>query len=152
VTRQRYETDGDRKAQQEIAQFFSEKTGRALAATPKRYYFCDYFARSVAPRGKVGEVSGAIIEVKDRPRAKWGEPLSISAEKVARLVMFCSAFDAYRAVIVIRFGCGTVAWTFASEVGQDVYVGGRRDRDDPDDEELMVRIPHGAFRAIGRMT
>jgi hypothetical protein len=148
VIRPQYETGNDRKAQQEIAQFFAEKTKTALAGTPKRYYFCDYFVRRDVPDGP----RGAIVEVKDRPRAKWGEPLSISAEKVAKLVMFCSAFDAYRAIIVIRFGCGTVAWTFASNVGQDVYVGGRRDRDDPDDEELMVRIPHGAFRAIGRMT
>lgn len=144
MTRPTYQTPEHLRRQEDIAEYIAARFGCSMQLIPRRYSFADYLA--TFPDGR-----RVVVEVKDRPSVEWGEPVPVSVTKMMDLTLFASTFDRVRAVFAIRTGCGTVGWTYVSDIGDDLFVGGRYDRNDPDDIELMVSIPASRFRRIGKM-
>ena len=139
MSRPIYETKEDSKRESDVAKLLQKSWNCDLVKMPPKSPF-DYAAK----RGKLIE---AIIEIKTRtnPYKKYPTYM-ISAEKVCQ----CMQRAIYLRVpfyLVVQFTDATMFWA-AKTLDFTVEVGGRKDRGDSQDTELVCQIPINNFKRV----
>jgi len=135
-----YETEADRINEQAVADLFEKKHGVRLEKI-KPIYGLDY-------AGFKGAELTHFIEVKCRKFEKEKyETTVINAHKVLAAGRLMRTFER-RTILVVRWTDFT-GWCPFGEVGLwDMGMGGRNDRGDPNDRDLMVYIPNVRFQPL----
>jgi len=86
----------------------------------------------------------AVAEIKCRTHPYGTYPTyMISAEKYNKLCTFASHTKVVT-LLIVQWSCGTIAHV-SLPTDVSLFIGGRKDRDDPRDKEIVVHIPIGQF-------
>jgi len=135
-----YETDTDRVNEQAVRSLLEKKHGLLLHKI-KPIYGLDFAGF------KDGKLTH-FIEVKCRTFEKEKyETTVINAHKVLAAGRLIRTFER-KAILVVRWTDFT-GWCPFEEVGLwDMGMGGRNDRNDPNDRDLMVYIPNVRFKPL----
>ncbi len=139
MMRPRYETEGDRIAEAEVAGQLHKHWDCTLHKTPPKYPY-DF----VAERG--GKLRG-LIEIKRRSTAATLYPTyMISADKIIK----CGNASEVLGVsfyLVVQFSDLLLWWEY-NRGDFDLALGGRRDRNDAQDIEPVVHIDIHKFNEV----
>lgn len=137
-----YESDSDRQAEDEVADFLA-RSWRCRVLKLSMAYGLDRALIS----GKRGVVAFVEVKCRDLPYG-YGDGYYISGLKamMARLITAALGKPCY---LVTRFRDGTVWWThFNHRRDHEVIEAGRYDRGDPFDVEPHVIIPWQHWRRL----
>jgi hypothetical protein len=139
VARPLYENDASRTAEQRIAQIVSDKWKCSLIKLP-RSYVLDYVAER---NGKLT----CWVEIKQR-NFKFGEYVdyTISLHKYMDMLTYVEK-TGLPALLVVEFSDGLIYWHLATRPCV-VGIGGRTDRNDPQDVEPVARIAWAEFKEL----
>ena len=132
-----YESDGDRRKEQAVIARFCEHAGYVPRKLPDDKYRVDFAL------DRDGKVAGW-AEVKCRGRRY--DTLIIDLRKVASGVLL-AAQSGKPFFVVVEWPDG-IAFTELSSIPERVAVGGRADRGDKHDTDVVAHIPLGQFTYI----
>ena len=145
-----YETAKDLKHEKEIAKKIEEALSWRLHKLSKAY-FLDFIAFSKYPK-TMGLV--AFIEVRKRNNHTNKYPTVIlSLNKYLKGVFYAKTLGV-KFLFVVQFHDGCFAYTYAEDADfeykalEHIQIGGRTDRNDPQDVEPVIHIPIDKFKPI----
>lgn len=143
MTRPLYETEANLSAEREIAEAVAKVERCELEKLPPRHPLDYVLLRN-------GNVS-ALMEVKDRTCSmeqidKWGGYM-ISLGKYAMAQALCKA-GGFELILAVRAKGVIHCATFFAPETFPVKLGGRSDRGDPRDRELVTFIPVSRFKQL----
>lgn len=138
-----YETKKDLSNERMVADLLEQKWGRRLIKLQPR----DEFDFAVVDKDVDNDTITGFVEVKCRNVATWVYPnYFISTKKIV------AAHQTFQATgvpvaLAVKFN-DAVAYTIISDAKYPVKIGGRYDRDDPQDVEPVSYIPVADFKII----
>lgn len=138
-----YETKESLAREAEVAQQVAE-VWKAKSVKMPKYYKCDY----ALARGRAVK---AFMEIKCRDVSpETYKTIILSVDKFTFLVETDRATK-IPCLFVVRFSDGSTRYARLAELKDfSVEIGGRFDRNDPDDTEAVVHIPIGEMKPLER--
>lgn len=140
MSRPLYETSEDREAEHELAIQVARTWGRRALMLPRK------FPVDVAFESKGRIVSLAEIKIRTNKASAY-DTYMISAHKWSTMIEFSR--NLVKTVnLIVKWGCGTVGYLTITGAEFHLGIGGRSDRNDSDDTELVAQIPIKQFNRI----
>lgn len=136
-----YETEGDKNREAKVIDSLCAVWECNATKLPK-FYKQDWALTSV------GGTVRALVEVKCRTHPRERYPtLILSLEKWLALAMLSEHTNA-KGILAVQFSDG-IFWMVAKPQPQwRIAIGGRTDRNDPDDVEPVVHIPTNSLKPL----
>lgn len=130
-----YEKQNDRVNQFDVAKSYLKK-GYEIEEMPPFFGFDVGFSMNKELK--------AVAEIKCRTHRHGTFPTyMISAEKYNKLCVF-SQYSKIVTLLIVRWSCGTIGHV-SLPTDASFFIGGRTDRNDPKDKEIVAHIPIHKF-------
>lgn len=140
MNRPTYQTAEDLEREIEVIQYVCDTYGKKYRQLSKKNYYRVDFALLVDNRIE------SLVEVKCRTKPyNFFKYYTISLQKVVNLKAL-SLHSNIKCGLIIHFSCGKIVACNANDIPMNnIYIGGRYDRNDPQDIEPMVKMDMDVF-------